>query len=529
MGECDKIFKGNVRITQIPHSRGATLNAVKGIINKLHALEGIYLERYPDVRNFRFRPLFHWTFWGIRERRTFFPNIRLSLGSNKATITATFDTKSFQDSKIPEEVIAQFENNSVHEWALPTAHQAATTPFSIFPGSAIRLRTGLDPDKVIPYFEKKYDAVFVVSKLVTGGAEKYLSEVASTTSDGSLNRILFISTEDTQSEFSERELPATIERLRESDHLFWNTNLGFPNNEETFARFIRGLSCRTLFVCNSDLGYRMLIKFHRGISTSTKLVAIFFSFGTQESVTYARLYVRKLIGKVLLLTDNSKFAKDAQKIAPIFSPEKIAVIPAPCSATSPSQFSKKIDKRFSQKQGKNNWLWIGRIEKLKDIEALAVLAMLRPRDSFNLFGTVEKSTASSDLLKLPNVRYRGLQKDWEDFPFEEYAGLIFTSAFEGMPNVLLECAQQAIPLFISDVGGVRDTFDEDNSTIVVRETTPNLTADNFNDAITNYLSLPIEIRKNKIMEAFNRVNMLHSQVEFAKHLKLFTRKENGNE
>jgi glycosyltransferase involved in cell wall biosynthesis len=479
---------------------------------KVKLLEGLYTERYPDVNQFRFRPIVHWMFHGLIEKRVFFPSLTLKVSSNNVNVSASFATRAHSRESIPSEVIDEFDKSSELDSGIPQSQAVSEGNFRIYPGSSVRLRTGIDPEKLIRYFEKSYSAVFIISRLVTGGAEKYISELASAASDGNMqDSILLIATEDTKQQLMERQLPSDIEILREAEWLFWSPLNGFPDNEETFARFIRGLSTKALFVCNSDLGYRMLARFSRGISTATSVICIFFSFGPPTAKTYARIYARKLIGKVLFLTDNTEFSRQALTIDPTASPEQLAVIPAPCQSPSFEEFRELIRDRFQNVPAlPDRWLWIGRIEKYKDIAVLSELAKIRDGDRFDLFGTLESGNLSHELLGNPNVNYMGLRKDWSDFPFNDYSGLIFTSAFEGMPNVLVECSQKAIPLFISDVGGIRDTFDESNASIVERLSDPKETAQNFSKAIERYHQLSDVEKEKLIEEAYSRVRLRHS-------------------
>ncbi|WP_038501475.1 glycosyltransferase [Rhodoluna lacicola] len=492
---------------------------MRNLIKKVSALEEIYIERYPDVSSAKLKPFTHWLIWGVRERRVFFPNLRLALAGNKLTVTASFDRDNTSDTRIPLEVLEQFDRSSEIEMALPTTNEITNSRFSVFDGSAIRTRTGVDPKIVKPFLERRYQAILITSRLVTGGAEKYLAKIAGHIPNGNISKTLVISTEDTKREFEERDLPNVIETLRNADHLFWSVNSGFPDNEETFARFVRGLSSEVIFVCNSDLGYRMLDRFSKGIATSSKLVALFFSFGNRETVTWARLYARKLIGKVTIVSDNSTFVREARDLDPLVGETLMKVIPAPCEQVPTQEFMEKIKRRFEFQSTITRWLWIGRIETHKDIDALAILAKLRPRDKFELFGTVERSPSTKTLFRLRNVYYKGFQKNWKEFPFERYAGLIFTSSFEGMPNTLLECSQEAIPMIISDVGGIRDTFDERNSLLVKRSHDPIQTAQNFDEAIGRLLSKTELEMRELLIEAHERVASRHSEDAFGKLLR----------
>ena len=58
----------------------------------------------------------------------------------------------------------------------------------------------------------------------------------------------------------------------------------------------------------------------------------------------------------------------------------------------------------------------------------------------------------------------------------------FTSLFEGMPNVVLEISQHAIPMILSDVGGLRETF-ADSALFVAHQSDSAETASLFGAAL----------------------------------------------
>ena len=47
-----------------------------------------------------------------------------------------------------------------------------------------------------------------------------------------------------------------------------------------------------------------------------------------------------------------------------------------------------------------------------------------------------------------------------ELPLDKYGVFLFTSAFEGLPNVLLEAGAQGIPIVASEVGGVSELINQ---------------------------------------------------------------------
>nr|WP_246514422.1 glycosyltransferase [Neoroseomonas soli] len=105
------------------------------------------------------------------------------------------------------------------------------------------------------------------------------------------------------------------------------------------------------------------------------------------------------------------------------------------------------------------WAWVSRVEPFKGTALLAALAQSRPADRFDVFGPWQVEPRSLGL-GLPNITLKGTLPDVAAADFSAHDGFLFTSLFEGMPNVVLEMSQQAIPMVLADVGGLRGTFDE---------------------------------------------------------------------
>jgi glycosyltransferase involved in cell wall biosynthesis len=59
-------------------------------------------------------------------------------------------------------------------------------------------------------------------------------------------------------------------------------------------------------------------------------------------------------------------------------------------------------------------------------------------------------------LDQPNIRACGPYKTFSELPVEHYGVFLFTSGFEGLPNVLLEAGAAGLPLVSSAVGGVQE-------------------------------------------------------------------------
>jgi glycosyltransferase involved in cell wall biosynthesis len=63
----------------------------------------------------------------------------------------------------------------------------------------------------------------------------------------------------------------------------------------------------------------------------------------------------------------------------------------------------------------------------------------------------------------PNLTLRPAFTSYDEMPIAEADLWLFTSAWEGMPTILIELAIRGVPLVASQVGGVPELADEDTS------------------------------------------------------------------
>jgi glycosyltransferase involved in cell wall biosynthesis len=70
------------------------------------------------------------------------------------------------------------------------------------------------------------------------------------------------------------------------------------------------------------------------------------------------------------------------------------------------------------------------------------------------------------LAKLPNVRLLGRYENFSDIPAEQYFAFLYTTQYDGLPNVLLEALASGLPAVAPDVGGIREIVNDDTGWLV---------------------------------------------------------------
>lgn len=115
-------------------------------------------------------------------------------------------------------------------------------------------------------------------------------------------------------------------------------------------------------------------------------------------------------------------------------------------------------------------LWAGRLCDQKRPQLLAAVARLRPQLRFEVYGpAVASDRWAAWGLDQPNIHPCGPYAHFSDLPHGRYGAMLFTSAFEGLPNVLLEAGAIGLPIVASAVGGVPELITESTGWLVPAE------------------------------------------------------------
>ncbi len=147
----------------------------------------------------------------------------------------------------------------------------------------------------------------------------------------------------------------------------------------------------------------------------------------------------------------------------------------------------------------NNILYLTRIEKTKGVfEALDVFKLLSKRYPSLVYTVVGSGSVLEEAIKysknnnIPNLSFTGALTGVNLVNAYKSADLyLFTSHYEGMPTTVLEAMAFGLPVVTSDVGGLKDFFENGK----MGEMIGSLSPDDFVNSISKYVSDP-KLSKN---------------------------------
>lgn len=104
-------------------------------------------------------------------------------------------------------------------------------------------------------------------------------------------------------------------------------------------------------------------------------------------------------------------------------------------------------------------LWASRLDREKRPDLLPRianhLALLAPDMRIDIFGSAVLGAFDPRCLAgLPNLVYRGSFEGFASLDHSAYDAFVYTTAYGGMPNVVLEAIAAGLPVIAPDVGGI---------------------------------------------------------------------------
>jgi len=162
-------------------------------------------------------------------------------------------------------------------------------------------------------------------------------------------------------------------------------------------------------------------------------------------------------------------------------------------------------------------LWAGRLCTQKRPDLLLEVVRDMPDVQFEVYGPIEPEAEMSAqaLKKLPNVKMGGEYRNFHALVRgKPYAALLYTTSFDGMPNVLLEAAAEQLPIVAPPaIGGLAELVDESSAFCV--DDAQN--AVSYRDALRQALGNPA-LAKDKATQAKKRLVEKFSKQAFEKEM-----------
>ncbi|HQT90088.1 MAG TPA: glycosyltransferase [Acidiphilium sp.] len=347
----------------------------------------------------------------------------------------------------------------------------------------------------------RYDDVFILPYLVSGGAEKYLIMVMQALIEMKLSRhILVICGQATKKR-------AWIDRLPDGTDLIdlarLDPGLDDEGIDSVTVKLLQAVAPDArLHIKQSEFAFRF---FRKNASILRDHKSYFYRFTDDRVIFDGRIITEKFglefvsdCGQALagVISDHQRILDEDQRRFGLW-PDKWLCLPAPCEVSP-----KRSRSASHNRQGPLRLLWASRLDGQKRPGLIASIARECAKRSvpvsIDIYGaTLLGGFEIEELTSNQGVRYRGGFSDFHGLPLEDYDAFLYTSLYDGMPNVVLEAMSAGLPIIAPDIDGLHEAV---------------------RDGETGYL-VPNSADPSELVSAYtDRIALLHEDTELCRRM-----------
>ncbi|STZ76798.1 glycosyltransferase family 4 protein [Bergeriella denitrificans] len=298
-----------------------------------------------------------------------------------------------------------------------------------------------------------FDTVFLAPWLKRGGANLGLLHHINSHHEKGF-KILLITTEKAESSWLNR-LPDSATHLNFAD---FSSNLNHHKSAELLARLLLQIPVQTIHNINSALGWEVFKKYGCQLKSMGKhlFASVFCEDEYEPNIFfgYASYLPETFRFMENVFCDTQWYPKEQSKLTGLTDFAKPVYFP----------FLGKLLPYAASVQQKAPILWASRIAKQKRPELLYKIAKAMPEYEFHVYGESDRACKAElkALQELENVKYFGKYDSFADIvKAQSYAAFLYTSQYDGLPNVLIEAISNGLPVVSYDVGGIGELIHTD--------------------------------------------------------------------
>lgn len=299
-----------------------------------------------------------------------------------------------------------------------------------------------------------YDIVFLAPWLVRGGADLGTIHHANAMYEKGY-RILFITTEKSDNPWIDK-LPKSVKHLD-----FYKFAHVLPENKqrELLARVILQSTAQTIHNINSDLGWQIYQHYGQQLNyMGKKLFASVFCNEIRNNNIYSGYspaYIHNTHSYLsAVFCDTKWYPKIQIDLTGLDELFKTIYFPS----------LQKLSDYQADNKANNPILWASRFTTQKLPNILYDIAKNMPNQSFHVYGVAEDSCRIilEQLKNLPNVTYFGKYDSFAKIAnITKYQAFLYTTQYDGLPNVLIEAISSGLPVITYDICGISELIHSD--------------------------------------------------------------------
>lgn len=310
---------------------------------------------------------------------------------------------------------------------------------------------------------KIHEHVILVSFIKLGGAEKVLFNFIKMIENiFKGEKITVIATSQSESSYKNK-LPKGVEFVDIGNLPYYFDD---AKKENFLLKLLIQKAPHRIYNISSDLGFIIFHKYGRALRAKSLLYAFMFcefydNWGKMNG--YGTSYLDGCFDYLTkIFTDNQRYIDFLCNIYG-FSKNKFVPLHQPAEVLD-------ISKKEYSTDGELHLLWASRLDKQKHPEIIYKVAQncIDLPVHIDVYGTkVLDKYFSPERYHFRNIAYKGTFSNGLKEIAGNYNGFIYTSEYDGMPNIILEAIGVGLPIISSNVGGIGDLLEDKKSALLV--------------------------------------------------------------
>ena len=439
--------------------------------------QSAYLERCPEAATSGIDPFLHWLTLG---RLRGLPGSglarldrlaeALALAPDEAEALLRDRQSDLRDRLVQgaagQAVVAAaaLEPLVMHSWS-----EALRPRFAPFHSPAMTARLAAQMDLHAAASHARARAVVVVNRpRWGGGARRMEGHLAHALADLYGPAEVLVMTTDASGALAEGKLPDGVRHVD-----FAALTEGAPPDvrQRLLFDFLRALVPGRVFNVNSQLMWDMLSAYGHALADQTSIHACLFcneqtdlGFWTGFPVHLVYRHFDVLAG---LCPDNHALAEELAEryCLPARDRARIHVLEAPIDPDLPQPAAPPQSEAVADSSAPDaaparrpQIFWAGRFDRQKRVDLVHALARALPQADIRMWGEAVFDAGATQPEPPANIRLEGVYERFTALPLHEADLWLYTSAWDGVPSLLLEVAMTGIPIVGSEVGGTGEVL-----------------------------------------------------------------------
>lgn len=247
-----------------------------------------------------------------------------------------------------------------------------------------------------------------------------------------------------------------------------------PDREQLLQALIIEYRPEAVYNVNSGTAWGLISKKGKALRQMTRLYAHLFCFDFDKHHRPLGYAVSSLPMAIQDLTsiylDNDAFRKVLRSAFnfPRKDKDKLRVLYQPLKSIGYQVDRQKLLSRLRRTDGPpKNVFWAGRLDPQKRPDLLLEIVKKCPDQHFHVYGSSVLGTNPFEGSEVPsNMTMYGEYREFFELPLHEADLFLYTSAWDGLPLILIDIQQSGIPVIVPDVGGITELVNEETGFVV---------------------------------------------------------------